>query len=280
MSNLFFDKFPIIQHNNYIAKNIVAKVSILPSVRQNTAVFFPYTVGEGERADTIASVYYDDPELYWLIYFANNIVDPYHEWPKDQTTLDDYIAEKYNSVANAQETILRYAVNWYGDDRELSPAGYEALSAALKKYWSPNITPQNKIISYRRKAVDWELATNSIVELTVASNANFSVGERVYISTNEGTVVNKHSTDKLVVQHITGTFPSSGTLASKTTSSTTTISAANVIYTGISTAEQAYWSPVYAYEYELQQNERRRNIQILDRGYVDQIIKEMTELLT
>lgn len=280
MSNLFFDKFPLIQHNNYIAKNIVAKINILSSVKENAVIFFPYTIEEGDRADSIAAAYYDDPELYWLIYLANNIVDPYHDWPKDQLTLDSFIVEKYNSIANAQETILRYTVNWYGDDRDLSPAGYEALSSELKKYWAPTITPQNKVISYRRKAVDWELSTNSIVELTVSSNSNFAVGERVYIGSNEGTICNKHSTDKLVVQHITGTFPSSGTLLSKTTSQSTSISGASILYTGISTSEQAYWSPLYAYEYELKENERKRNIRIIDRVYVDQIIKEMTELLS
>ena len=279
MSNFLFDKFPIVQHNNFLARNLVVKASIIPSVKSNSVVFFDFTIGEGDRADLIANDYYDDPELYWLIYFANDIVDPYHDWPKDQTTLDAYIVEKYNSIANAQETILKYIVNWYGDDRELSPAGYEALSSSLKKYWAPNLTPSNKVISYRRKKVDWEVNTNQIVELTVASNEEFSVDERVYIGSNEGTVASKKSTDKLIVKHITGTFPSSGTLLSKTATGSTTISSSSVIYTGISLEEQSYWSPLYAYEHELQQNERRRNIKILDRSYVDQVIKELTELM-
>jgi hypothetical protein len=278
MSNLYFDKFPIIQHGAFIAKNIVAKLSLVDSVKQNTTIFFPYTIKEGERADNIASIYYDDPELYWLIYLVNDIVDPYHDWPKDQNTLDSFIAEKYNSVAEAQERILKYTVNWYGDDREISTAAYEALSSELKKYWSPNISPANAVLSYRRKALDWELSTNQVWELTVLDNSSFEVGERVYTDDGEATIANKHSSTILSVQHITGTFMT-GTLRSKTTSASTSLLSSNQVYVGISALEQSYWSPLYAYEYELKLNERKRNIRIMSRDFVDQVIKEMTDLL-
>ena len=46
--------------------------------------------------------------MLWLIFLANNIVDPYYSWPLTQNTFQDFIISKYGTIANAKSTIKHY----------------------------------------------------------------------------------------------------------------------------------------------------------------------------
>ena len=50
--------------------------------------------------------YYDDPQLVWLIFLANNILDPYYDWPLPQNQFGDFLISKYGTIAAAQAKIL------------------------------------------------------------------------------------------------------------------------------------------------------------------------------
>jgi len=44
-------------------------------------------------------------------------------------------------------------------------------------------------------------------------------------------------------------------------------------------AEEVYWSPVSAYEYELELNAKKTNIRILDARFTSQATKELKNLM-
>ena len=81
-------------------KNISLKTSLINNLSQNDPYsFLRYTIIENEKAEDIADFYYDDPAMSWLVYFANDIVDPYTQWPKTYENFTEYFRKKYASQA-------------------------------------------------------------------------------------------------------------------------------------------------------------------------------------
>ena len=99
MSGEYFDKIPDISYNNVLVKDITKRVNFLKETLQDPYSFLPYTIKEGERAEDIAYHYYGDSNYTWLIYLANNIIDPYNEWPMDEYTFNQYLISKYSDQA-------------------------------------------------------------------------------------------------------------------------------------------------------------------------------------
>lgn len=104
----YFSDFPQIEYQAKIARSIMARPRIASSLLSNPAAIYSYTVNNDLRPDQVAHLYYGDSELLWLIFLANNIVDPYYGWPLTQNTFQDFIISKYGTIANAKSTIKHY----------------------------------------------------------------------------------------------------------------------------------------------------------------------------
>lgn len=135
MSISYFSNFPYINYANVLATNITLRTAFIDTLRQDAAVFYPYTIQDGETADAIASWYYGRPDYDWMIYLANDIIDPHSQWPKTYLQLQDYIAKKYGTIEAAQSTIAFYRkkpdINYLlpdGSDFSTdSNSGYDAI---------------------------------------------------------------------------------------------------------------------------------------------------------
>jgi len=94
----FFKNYPLIQYGNTVANtvsvNLMSKIAFKKKIQQNFEVFHPYTIQEGDRADTIAYLYYGDSGYDWIVYYSNNIVDPYYDWYMDTDTFNQFVANK------------------------------------------------------------------------------------------------------------------------------------------------------------------------------------------
>lgn len=97
MATKYFENFPIINYGGKRVRDITRRASFVRAVSNNPYVYYPYTVKENERAEDIALDYYGSVEYVWLIYMANNIIDPYYEWPMDTQTFNDYLVSKYTA---------------------------------------------------------------------------------------------------------------------------------------------------------------------------------------
>ena len=104
----YFSDFPQIEYQAKIARSIMARPRIASSLLSNPAAIYSYTVNNDLRPDQVAHLYYGDSELLWLIFLANNIVDPYYGWPLTQNTFQDFLISKYGSIATAKTTIKHY----------------------------------------------------------------------------------------------------------------------------------------------------------------------------
>jgi hypothetical protein len=153
--NRYFDNFQLIRYNNSLAINITERVALLNKVFGDNYAFYPYQVKNGLRADQVADRYYGDSDFTWLVYFSNNIIDPYHQWTKDEETFLAHIESEYGSVDAARAKIVKYRVNWYEDARELALIQYDSLPWYEKKYWTPEYDVNNRPTAYRRKEIDF-----------------------------------------------------------------------------------------------------------------------------
>jgi len=265
----YFNFFPSTEYANTIVTNVISKVKFDQSVQKNLAIFYPYTVEQGERPDQIAARYYGSPELDWVIYLANDIMDPYYDWPLSQAQLYDYITAKYGSVSAAESKIVFYRNNYASDDTALTVSSFNALPQTLKRYFKPILGINGNIVSYDRKEIDQVLETNKVIDLTISSGT-FSVGNVIRQGSSSG-FVTFANTSHVVVDKVTGSF-SVGAATGATITNVATISQP------ISNLEASYWEPVSAYTYEDELNESRLHIRILDKAYIGKIEKDMREL--
>ena len=108
MSVSYFANFPTISYFNTLVPNITLRAKFIEKLKQESLAFYPYVVEDGETADIIATWYYGRPDFDWLIYLANDIVDPHSQWPKSYLQLQEYIKLKYGSVEEAMSNIEFY----------------------------------------------------------------------------------------------------------------------------------------------------------------------------
>lgn len=98
----YFNYFPTTYYTNSDSStaldtvtNIIARFAFENELKENTSIFYPYDVQDGETPEMIANKYYGSPEKHWIILLFNDIIDPQYDWPLDQRTLIKYINDKY-----------------------------------------------------------------------------------------------------------------------------------------------------------------------------------------
>ncbi len=108
----YFENFPEIEYEGQKVKDITRRNSFTKVVSTNPLLYLPYTVEEGERPEDIAQFYYGSTDYTWLVYLSNNMIDPYHEWPKSQAEFNAYIAQKFEEQSGQRGDDV---VDWIRD---------------------------------------------------------------------------------------------------------------------------------------------------------------------
>lgn len=286
----FFKHYPLVQYgntvSNTVAVNILAKIAFQKTIQQNFEVFHPYTIQEGDRADTIAYLYYGDSGYDWLVYYSNNVVDPYYDWYMDGNSLNRFIADKYQSLTNARRKIKFFRSNYISDDSMISPAAYNALSANQKRFWTPINGINNNIIRYERKKEEVIFQTNKTQQLNVSlvGNTSFTADEYVFQQNAGVTVgsatVNFSNSTVCIVSNVIGTLSTSYNLKGGDSAANATVSAVNTLSTSISSDIQSYVEGVSFFDYENELNEKKKNIRLIDLAYVQSIEQEFKSLMS
>lgn len=145
----YFSAFPKVNYFGRVATNLTIRVAFIDKLKELAAVYYPYQVQDGDTPDNIAAKYYGDSSFDWLVYLANNIIDPYTQWPKPQLQFDDYIVQKYGSREAAQDQILfyrRYPTTAYisvdGSDFSTTIPADTSMFNPTQDYTDVRITPE------------------------------------------------------------------------------------------------------------------------------------------
>jgi hypothetical protein len=111
---LYFDTLPKVitldpSNNSVLATNILARASILQNLLVNPVLFYSYDIQDGDTPEIVAAKYYGDSYRYWLVLFANQILDPQWQWPLSSQQFQAYMNDKYGSAAaNNNQTVVAY----------------------------------------------------------------------------------------------------------------------------------------------------------------------------
>ena len=206
---LYFDTFPLVVASDYknnaiLLTNLMARVEIIPSLLRNPLLFYSYDLKESDRPDILAHKYYDDSNKYWMVLYANEIMDPLYDWPLTSQQFDAYLKNKYSAAAGGDAFVLTYTTSTVQEYRKI-------------------------ITTYDSTSLETTIKT-VVVDLTT------------YNSITTGS--------------ITQTF-SSGASVTRTISKT----------------------PVSIYDYEIELNEAKQNIKLINSSYSNQLEKDLKTLM-
>jgi len=295
--DLYFRKFPLNEYKGQPAVDIMKRVNLSSNVKKYLSVFYTHTMEQNENVDELAFNYYDSVNLDWMIYLANDIVDPHFDTPLSDLDFDEYISKKYGSYRNAERKIIHYENNYDADDTILSSAAYEALAPSYnavatedpdsignpKKYWKPIINMIG-VIGYERAEEPTLYNTNKIMSFSFDTEmaTAFKVGDLVARSGDTYAEIVYANTTVCNIKNVIGDFTSNTDFTISTDAGTTaTVNASSVAVDRqvIPLTEVVYNRPVSYYDYEFKLNEAKRNIFLVDKQNRKAIINQLTEVL-
>jgi len=247
----YFKHFPTVNINGTTALDITRKAKLTGIVKDGALDYMTYTVKEGERPEDVAYYYYDDPSLAWLVLMANDIVDPYTEWPKSQENLEKYIIAQYASKSGTTgEAVLEWSQN-------------KALSANIVHYQSQ---------------YDSEITVNRATFVALG-NSHTITGDKI-IAGETYTIDKRGDISDANWLLLTG-----GTNSSEGNTFVAAVNGENIFFadtaqvTGTSLTNPAReFYAVRVYDYEFEENERKREIALINKGLVARI-KDQIEII-
>jgi hypothetical protein len=95
----YFTNFPKINYQGKQVRNITNRSKVRDEILSDPFIFLPYTVADGEKPETVAQLYYGSVDDTWLVLLANNMTDPYYDWPMSDEEFDQYFIAKYSELS-------------------------------------------------------------------------------------------------------------------------------------------------------------------------------------
>jgi hypothetical protein len=112
----YFNKFPLITYRGVRIRDITRRTTIFDAAKEVGALFDDYIVVDGETPDILAAKYYGDARYNWVILQANNIIDPFYDWPLGVREFNRFVLDKYG--AENLYSIKHYVTNEKSVDGE------------------------------------------------------------------------------------------------------------------------------------------------------------------
>ena len=112
----YFGYLPQIEYNirgnkygeTFTARDIFIRNLIKQNVVEKAIDFEKHTIGDGERPDTTSYLVYGSVKYDWIIFLANQMFNPYFDWPLSSQDFTKMIKGKYGSVERAKKHIFEY----------------------------------------------------------------------------------------------------------------------------------------------------------------------------
>jgi hypothetical protein len=99
-------KFPFSQSDYVVANNFFRRYQINPDKFSYSVFFNRYSIGEGDRWDTIADDFYRTPLYDWVLIITNNVINPQFDMPVSEYELRDLV-DNPDDVAYYETTELK-----------------------------------------------------------------------------------------------------------------------------------------------------------------------------
>ena len=281
----YFRKFPFIDYNGAISVNIVRRAALNENVKNFLTAFYTYTIPNSDRIEHVAYDYYDDVNLDWLIYHANDIIDPYYQVSRPIDEFNNFITDKYGSIRLARRKTIHYKNNYEGDSEVITTSSYQSLPKSQKKYYQP-VQNKNNTIGYERSKLDFIISTNRIETFDILNVTGDFIKNEVVVRDDDSTSfaeVSSSNPNNLIIQHVRGDFSANTnyTITGEESGATATVNAESfkLLSLTVGEDEQKFYSPVSFYDYEEQINNDKQEIFLVDNTYSVTINEQLTEIL-
>ena len=156
----YFTYFKKIEYQEKEIRDITNRSKIREDLLSDPFIYLPYTINDGEKPETVAQLYYGSVDDTWLVLLANNITDPYHDWPLNDEEFDQYFINKYSEYSRK--------------------TGFDVVR------WGQNVNAKDNIIYYY-KIIDKSLEEEPVVS-PIASNFIDVTNQQVQTLLNSGTI--------------------------------------------------------------------------------------------
>jgi len=304
----YFNKFPRVNYTfdngktNKMAIDILKRVGFKSTTKDNSRLFAEHNVMDGDTPEMLAHKAYGSSELHWVILLFNDIINPDYDWPMSGRKLESFIKKKYPGKAffvtdesggtgtfadvhfERNWTVLGINGNTYSN---LQNTSYGSTNAALVHRWDKSLSKLEVTgVSGTFSTGDYIVAIG-----TSADGSTYNVGAYLAraVDQNHASVHHfENSIDKTILNPL-GAPPYGGTgeqaIAGHTSSAPLHLSLQDSIATFDDTVLQNYivdLTDTYTktnFEYETEENEKKRTIKLIRPDYMATVIREFEELM-
>lgn len=294
----YVSRLPNAKINDYIQiKNFFKRGKIFEEIFNDLVFFEKYSIKGNERPDNIAKNIYGDSSLDWVIFLCNNIVNVQNEWPLSQQSFDKVMLEKYGSYENLYGVIHHYETSEIKDSKG-----------------------RILIESGRRISPTWKTNGNYIETINSKIESISAVGNRVTIMTQNDISFLQNGDEIIIKNigddEYNGTFQINGRLSANSFTYDSPQTPVNsnpvlsnprveevrftVIEDGPISSGNAYYFEFYDdglgytvsipstefvkaitnYDYEVEKEERKREIFLLKPQYLNILFQNLEEVMT
>ncbi len=159
----YFTFFPKTIFNDKSITDITIRLDFLNKIKNNIYLYEFIQVRDDQKPEDVALQYYSDPSLYWIVLFANEIIDPYHDWVMSEERLHEFAKRIYGT--NALQDIHHYEST---EDHDLGK-GEWVNSTDINAVPVSNLTYEQTLNEEKRKI---KLIKNQYISQIVAEYKN------------------------------------------------------------------------------------------------------------
>lgn len=254
----YFKYFPTIVYDEQRVTDITRRVKINDTLLNNPYLFLPYTVNNDDRPEDVAYYYYGDVNKVWLVYLANNIVDPYTQWVLKNDDFEKTIRKKY-AIHAVAESIADSVITSTGH-------GFKTTDPVVFTGSISGITSGTRYYVIRIDNDTFKLAS---------SIANSRNGTAITLGT-VGDV--DQMFDRYLDEFLTSTNIDTNIIYCQNNSDLETLITYDT-YLLDPNIVQSEWTIVRAYDYEVEQNENRRSVWLVNKDYASQVEADLVKVL-
>jgi len=156
----YFNKINYNVNDNYfdVVTNLMNRFTLEEQFKNNVAVYYKYSIMDGETPEQLSKKFYGETERHWIILSMNNIVDPFYDWPLSNRAFIKYVENKY-------------ATSQYADTANTNISGVTWSRSNIHSYFKTIETSYNNYANSKTLEIDFDTYDTLITGQTVVDPA-------------------------------------------------------------------------------------------------------------
>lgn len=232
---MYFNTLGTTKYENILITDILKRIILSNPNLEKSSLVEQYIIIEGETPESVSFNYYGDVKYYWIIMLLNNIKSRYFNWPLSSQELQQYIESKYGN-----RSAIFFQDNELQNEIVLCKTKYIKLNSHKFKVLGCDRNLNKLEI---QKVSDQQLDNNDIVDL-------LDDGELVFASLPISRIVYEN---EVALHHINSNQQTRNLLTSYINETNLAEHVSNT-------------------EFEIQENENKRNIILLNKNFIGEFV--------